>query len=305
MLCPYCLKDFSGARCQTKECPDIPIAYLDAQRGMFAHAPAMFSAVGFSGHGKTVYLAALLDVMRRSLVEVWPKFYRQALETESVRTVMDNLSRLEKGILPESTLRNFPRPSLHQLIDMPHFKTRTWLVYDPPGEAFESDADIEKFAHFVSNSRAVVFLISIPDLSEPKGQDMYRLLELYVLGMKRLHADTKKQHLVITFTKSDRIYDQIQPYTIAHKHLLDGDYKLMSDPKQYLKRITAVSQDLENFVQTELEGAAFLRFARNSFKSVALCAVSALGSAPEAGKLLTKIRPHCVADPLVWVLDCK
>ena len=303
MLCPYCLKEFSGTKCQTQGCPEIPIAYLEAQKGLFPRAPAMFSAVGFSGHGKTVYLAALFQVMGRNLVNVWPDFYRQGLETEAVRTVMDNLARLEKGVLPDPTPRNFPRPSLHKLVDMPHFKTRTWLVYDPPGEAFESDADIERFAHFVGNSRAVVFLISVPDLNEPKGQDMYRLLELYVLGMKRLHADTTKQHLVVTFTKSDRIAEQLERYPIAHRHLLDGDYSVMSDPKQYLKRIADVSKDLENFVRRELDGEAFLRFARNSFKSVALCAVSALGSAPEDGKLQTKINPHCVADPLIWVLD--
>jgi hypothetical protein len=222
---------------------------------------------------------------------------------DSVRTVQQNLALLQKGDLPESTRRNFPKPSIHQLTDIPQFGTRDVLIYDPPGEAFNSDEDIGRYAHFVQRAKVVIFLVSVVDLQEPKDADLYRLLNTYVLGMARMKARTKNQHLVVAYTKADRLIDEFQgcPTTLAH--LRNPDHKAMENPKKYLETLKGVSAELDAYTENTLGAREFIHLTEREFKSVAYCAVSALGSPPEGGHLSTAIEPRRVADPLIWVLE--
>ena len=60
MLCPYCLENTSPPVCES--CKEtLPRLYVGRNGN-----PAILSAVGFSGHGKTVYLAGLLDAMEKA-----------------------------------------------------------------------------------------------------------------------------------------------------------------------------------------------------------------------------------------------
>ncbi len=274
------------------------------RRGMFAKPPATLSAVGFSGHGKTVYLAAMLHEMEKTLTRVWPKFFRQALDIESVKTVQDNLARLRRGDLPESTRRNFPRPSVHALMEIPQFGSRDLLIYDPPGEAFDTDEGIGRFAHFVGQAKVVVFLVSLIDLQEPKDGELYRLLNTYVLGMhNQLKAKTNDQHLILAYTKADRLKDVFTKYPAVLEHISDADYIALANPKKYLDRLKDISRQLADFTDNELEARSFVHLTRDQFKSVVYCAVSALGSTPEGGHLAAAIEPRRVIDPLLWVLE--
>jgi len=301
MLCPYCLQDTSGTACQ--HCKEtLPPLYVQ-RRGVFSKGPAILSAVGFSGHGKTVYLASLLYMLEKRLTQVWPKFYRQALDIDGVRTVQDNLKLLQEGNLPESTRRNFPRPNAHLLADIPHYGTRDMLIYDPPGEAFNSDEGIERYAFFVQRARVILFLVSLVDLEEPKAEDLFRLLNTYVLGMARMKAKTRNQHLVVAYTKADRLIATFGKHPAVLDHLRNADHSAMVNPKKYLDTLKMISADLAVFTEQELEARAFMNLTHDQFKSVVFCAVSALGSPPEGEHLATAIEPRRVADPLIWVLD--
>jgi hypothetical protein len=297
MLCPYCLKNTSESTC--KGCNEsLPPLYIKNARN-----PAIFSAVGFSGHGKTVYLAALMHAMEKQLTQIWPKFYRQGLDVEAVKRVIENLQLLRHGDLPESTRRNFPRPSIHRLAEMPKFGSRTLLIYDPPGEAFDSDEGIERFAHFTQHSPVVVFLVSLNDLQNPEEEDLYRLLNTYVLGMARMGARTKNQHLIVTYTKADLLTEKLQGYPAVLGHLGNANLAEMANPKPYLNTLKVLSDQLAAFTENDFEARNFMRLARKEFKSLAFCAVSALGTPPEDGRLSTVIEPRRVADPLLWVLN--
>jgi len=301
MLCPYCLKKTSGTSC--RECHEnLPPLYLQ-RHGGFARNVAILSAVGFSGHGKTVYLASLLHMLDKRLIQIWPKYYRQGLDVDTVLTVQDNLARLQKGDLPESTRRNFPKPSIHLLKEIPQYGSRCLLVYDPPGEAFDSDDGIQRYAHFVQRSPVVLFLVSLVDLREPKDEDLFRLLNTYVLGMGRMLARTREQHLIVAYTKADLLTGAWQKYPEVLAHLGDADYQAMAAPKKYLETLKRISTSLATYTEQELEALLFLRLAQKEFKSLTFCAVSALGNPPEDGHLSTNIEPRRVADPLIWVIE--
>lgn len=303
MLCPYCLQNTSThQKCeQCKE--ELPPLYVQRHSNIFARSPAILSAVGFSGHGKTVYLASLLHTLSKTLTHVWPEFYLQGLNVESVQTLQKNLALLQQGELPESTRRNFPRPSIHLLANIPYYGSRDMLIYDPPGEAFNTDEGIDRFAHFVQRAKVVLFLVSIVDLEEPKYGDLFRLLNTYVLGMARMKAKTRDQHLIVTYTKADRLIDTFKKYPTTLKHLESSDYTAMLHPKQYLETLRAVSASLESYTERHLEARDFIHLTRQQFKSVVYCATSALGSPPEDGHLATAIEPRRVADPLIWLLE--
>jgi hypothetical protein len=302
MLCPYCLQTTSPPVCS--RCKEVLPPMYVSRHGNPNGDPAILSIVGFSGHGKTVYLASLLDAMERNLTTPWPNFYRQALDPDTAKTVMDNLAQLRRGELPESTRRNFPRPSIHLLTGMPEYRTRQWLAYDPPGEAFETDLGIEKYAHFVQHARVVLFLVSLPDLREPKGGEMHRLLEMYVLGMARMKAKTKRQHLVVAFTKADILKNTLVdcPTTVQRLNTpIEATFS--GSKKNYLAVLRQVSDELLNFTENVLGAKFFVRLQRDAFRSVSYCAVSALGSPPEGGHLTTTMEPRGVVDPLIWVLE--
>jgi hypothetical protein len=273
------------------------------RRSLFSREPAIISAVGFSGHGKTVYLAALLHTLEKQLTRVWPDFYRQGLDVDSVQTVQRNLALLREGNLPESTRRNFPRPSVHMLAKMPHFGTRDVLIYDPPGEAFNTDEGIERYAHFVQRARVVLFLVSLIDLQPPEADDLYRLLQTYVLGLTRLKGHSRQQHLIVVYTKADQIIERLHSFPVVLTHLRDSDHTPLRHPQDYLTRLQAVSTELARFTAESLEAQNFINLARDQFKSVAYCAVSALGRAPENGHLAVNIEPRRAADPLFLVLQ--
>ena len=301
MPCPYCLENAFAANCSNCE-KDLPPLYLKRHGGPSGN-PAILSAVGFSGHGKTVYLAALLHTMGRHLTSVWPRFYRQALDMDSVRTVQANLAMLQRGELPPSTRRNFPLPSLHLLAEIPQYNSRHLIIYDPPGEAFNSDEGIETYAHFVQRARVVLFLVSLVDLDEPKASDLHRLLEIYVLGMAKMKAQTRNQHLIVAYTKADRLQEAFARHPSVLAHLSHANHPLLATPKRYLGALRTVSDELASYTERDLGATDFIRLARREFKSVVFCALSALGSAPEDGRLATAIEPRGVSDPLIWLLD--
>ncbi len=301
MFCPYCLQNTGTAVCSN--CKEtLPPLYVQ-NFGRPSGSPLILSAVGFSGHGKTVYLAGLLHAMEQELTLAWPQFYRQALDMDSVLTVQSNLSMLRRGELPESTRRNFPRPSLHLLANIPRFHSKYLIAYDPPGEAFDSDEGMERYAHFVQRARVVVFLVSLLDLEEPRESTLHRLIETYVLGMSKMKAKTRNQDLIVAFTKADRLYEMAATHPLVLKHLQNGSPQRLQDPKQYIKELKGVSDELQRFVEQDLGARSFTNITRQQFRSVSYCAVSALGSPPEDGHLATAMNPRCVVDPLVWMLE--
>ena len=307
MLCPSCLQNTSGTKCQNKDCgQEIPPLYLQ-RYGEFSRKPSILSVVGFTGHGKTVYLATLMHALEQDLVAVWPRFYRLGLDQKTVDTVMQNSMLLARGELPKPTPRTFPQPSVHLLKEIPRYGTRGLIIYDPSGEAFNSDEGIKSLAGFVQRARAVIFLVSLADLQEPKSNDLYRLLNVYVLGMAKMQARTKNQHLIIAYTKADLLTPEFENHPDVLQHL-NSDYTALANPKRYFQTLSDVSSQLWAFTMNHLQAATFVRLAQDQFKSVAFCVVSALGAAPEkdsagVSRLVTEIKPRCVLDPLLWVLE--
>lgn len=302
LLCPFCLRDIpsDAEKCPHEGCSkEIPALY---RQHYDTRQNVIVSAVGFGGHGKTVYLTSLLHVLNR-MAEYWPGFYRQALNMTSLARITENLAELENCQLPLPTRITFPEPSLHQLSHMPYFGERMLMIYDPAGESFEGDVTIMKNAHFVARSRMVLFFFSLSDFDDPTliPRELDRLLEIYILGMGRLKADISKQHLMVVYTKGDRLDPFFHNCRMTPNYIRFNEVGPGWNMETYLKGMVPVSQELRDFTKNHLRAYSFMNRA-NQFASVEFSAVSALGAAPQDGHLVAQIAPRRVLDPLLWAI---
>jgi len=285
------------------------VEFHSGWRGAF-HTPAIVSVIGFGGHGKTVYLASLYYVLQNVVPRAWQNFFRQALTLNTLKMLYQNLGLLKSGQMPDPTLLVFPEPNIDRLHSIPKFGNRTLLIYDPPGEAFElgEDDSIQRFAGFVKQSPCALFLVSLTDMMDQFESDdavadeMHRLLETYNIGMTNMGGKTKNQHLIVVYTKADRLLSQSNFPGEVIRCLENSGVDGLSDIPAYVGGMKSNSLLLRNFTAETLKADNFLNNARTKFKSVEFCAVSALGSEPVGDRLAERIAPRRVIDPLLWVL---
>jgi formylglycine-generating enzyme required for sulfatase activity len=336
MICPFCAEDvpaFSQKHhgCKAIGCQDKPFPpfYLDHHGGDGAEEPVVLSVVGFPHHGKTVYLCALFDYLDDHLTYLWRNnFHNLVLDQASLSLLNDNRRLLREGKLPDRTNRNFLRPGIFRLTNMPRTSggnglpplvDTTVLIYDPPGEAFKTEDKIVEFASFVKRSSCVLFLIDLTALGTSIAHGMAELLDTYVLGMRRMGIPKKSQHMIVVYTKSDDMKVSVPEFAgLLEREPALRDYldqqrpATLSDPGAHLKQLQDVSRLLNKFTWDELNAARFIHVAEDWFASVSYTAVSSLGAAPEetrdeSGNVLDKritfeVSPRGVADPLLYVL---
>jgi hypothetical protein len=192
MLCPFCLADVRFRKKKLPHtpasiflCPEcneqVPALYAQDYR---KYPPVVISATGFRQHGKTVYFAALFYTLKKlTLARDWPEFFTMGLDEDSLDTVYGNARMLEGGVLPDSTPKNFPRPTMVRAEGVPMQPDGTLLFFDTGGECFEKPTQLVQFAGFVRRARVAMLLISIPDLEDPRA-GMQQLLNTYVVNSR-------------------------------------------------------------------------------------------------------------------------
>jgi len=265
--------------------------------------PVVVSAVGFRAHGKTVYLASLFDVFDE-LAQLWPNFYTHALDEPSLDTVNENKARLKRGELPESTPKNFPRPTIVRARNLPRYHSRHLLFYDTSGEAFERASQLVTHAGFVRRSQTVMFLISLQDVGEEPGEEMHRLLQVYVQGLRNdLQGDPKRQHLVVVYTKGDDLGERLADWDHLRYDLAGGSLDHLARLHDYLARLRRTSEELRQFTREGLQALQFMNMTREEFRSVEYTMVSALGAPPQGNRLSSEARPWGILDPLLWMME--
>lgn len=305
-LCPFCLRTIPprALKCTNTGCEmDLPRLYADD----FQQVPlGIVSAVGFSRHGKTVYLAALLHVLDE-LSQYWPGYYRQALNLSSIDVVESNRKLLlHDGVLPNATPQNFPEPGILRLANMPDLGDRRLLVYDAAGESFQRDYSIKEYAGYVSRSPVALFFISVPLMIQDEGNpagEMDKLLQIYILGMRALLGNTKKQHLVIVYTWGDMMEELLTEYPDVLRYLNRSELAPGWEMSSYIREMGSISTLLKSFTHRTLKASNFFNMALNNFASVECCMVSSLGRPPTPdGRLTMELSPRRVVDPLLWVI---
>jgi len=261
------------------------------------------NAIGFSGHGKTVYFAALFYALKKfRLSQHWQGFFTMALNEDSLDTVYENVAMLEDGKLPDTTPKVFPRPAILRVVSMPMQPNCTLLFYDTSGECFERPTELVQHAGFVRRARTAMFLISLSDLVDPEI-DMHKLLNAYVVGMRELNANTKHQHLVVVYTKADEIFELLKGREELNDYIRRNSIDGLVHLQNYMREMYRISAHLREFTQHKLRANEFLNAADANFKSVSFCMVSALGAKPQGQQTLVQIVPRCIFEPMLWLME--
>jgi len=274
--------------------------------------------IGFTGHGKTVYLTSLfylLKFIRRS--SLWENFNWQTLDENTHKIVFEHVSLFEKEHkLPKSTPANFPLPAIIEFFDMPLIGNCFFTFYDTAGAVYEEINSITNMGKFVAYADVVFFILSIPDCKRRKGRswqdEMERFLDIYVNAVyNRLGISLEKfQHLIVVLTKADLFIDGEEEPELK-EFLLQGSYNWWGLKKtrngEFRKKINEIAKFSE-FIEDWLEekgGGGFINLARRRFKSVKYTLISAIGSAPKGKKLvsLSPEDPKRVIDPLMLIIQ--
>ena len=305
MICPFCVEDVPAGTTQHFDClrykdTKFSKGYTHYHGAAEAKDPIIVSVVGSIGQGKTVYLCALFHFLDRVLTKRWQGFFAEVLDQASMNTLNKTRKDLENGILPDRTLPTFPRPGIFRLRKMPYSEWRptmpqledtTILIYDPPGEAFESDSQMKDLASFVKRSSCVLFLIDITEPGDPIADKMAALLGTYVLGMREIGIQEQSQHLIVVYTKSDRLKssvpefaDFLEQHPDLEKHMKELVPDTLKNPNEYHDHLTQFSKLLRDFTRDELNADKFISEADTFFKSVSFTTVSSLGDSPDVGR---------------------
>lgn len=309
MLCPFCLKENTikrveeGGRayyiCSEHAEPRIPITYGEN----YKIPRDVISAIGFSGHGKTAYFASLFSSLD-DLARVWPNFSTFPIDEKGLDTVHDNIKLLKGGHLPSATPVNFPFPTIVQFSDMPKFKDRFLIFYDTGGENFEKASRLIANANFVRRSQTAVFFMSLNDL-DYNPQEMARLLQVYIMGLKEIGGEPKQQSLLVVLTKGDLLAQKIENRPDIWNYLVNGDtrniqYANISNQISDMKKI---SKSLKAFIREDIGASNFVALGEKNFRAVDFCIISALGAAPKGDQLDISVTPKRIFDPILWVMN--
>ena len=307
LMCPGCLerdcirKHDQGKR-QYFSCTDcsasIPAEYVN-ETGIERE---VISAVGFRGHGKTMYFGSLFYTID-DLAKYWPGFYTFALDETSLDVVREISADLKAGKRPKSTGASFHSPTIVRLSNIPGLGDRFLLFYDTGGESYTNANRLIQHARFVRNSRTVIFIVSL-DVLEKKNERMNDLLSVYVQGLNELEGKTEDQHLIVVLSQGDKYQERLRGRDHVWRYLQEGTLEELGNEKlgRYINGMKVISDSLRSFVRDDLGEAQFLNFATTRFRSVEFSIVSALGADPVGDRLQFEIVPKRIMDPILWVM---
>jgi hypothetical protein len=270
--------------------------------------------VGFSGHGKTVFIHSLFYLLKH-LENEWKEYIFNTLDKNTHAIFFNLVNSLEKSILPQSTPENFPLPALIYFKNMPVFDDWFFSFYDTAGTVFEDPDAIVSKGNYVSNSDVVLFIISIVEKENDENwQDSMRsLLEIYhQAAYNSLKVNIKKnQDLIVVLTKADQLLKRNDDRNVSDKlkdYIIKGDYSWYSqytDKSKTISALKGLSNEIRNWLsQRGCKG--FIKFAETSFKSVEYTMISSTGSEPiDGGQLASHLKisdPKRVLDPFFWAM---
>jgi Double-GTPase 2 len=333
ITCPRCLAPLSEAIESCPECHlDLPANYCQT---CYEAPPLPIVAIGFSRHGKTHLLAALLltidrltillpDVSYRPLGEHTLKSLITWRSAEADRRRLNPTPSADHGNAPEIPLSDpETEPSREPLIVSVSgfYDPRTLLIYDVAGESFERLTLVHQQLPVLRAAQTVWFVVSVYDLQFPvegerkAGRMLGDLFASYQTAMEKLGASIEGRNAVIVLSKGDKLGVVKAAEVVGHDWL---EEYLSSDPcapeykgseafsvEAYERGLKEISVELEKFNRHVPGGQNMVNLMRKQKMNIYFCVAAPLGAdASEAGE--TRVpgdwKRQRVLDPLVWTL---
>lgn len=301
MICPFCQQGVdrflssedgtTGFRCPLCGADGVPLLYPQEYA---AHPAVPVSIIGPTGHGKSVFVDALLTHLERKVR--WPRFSCQWMSQEGMRQTRDRLRLLRQfGQLPDATPEVFPRPQVVRLRNVPRVGGCQLVFYDTGGETFRDTDKLRDAGRYVRNSPAVLWLVSLTDLEYP--EQLTDLLTVYAQAMAEMGGDPKRQAVVLALTKGDLLIDRPDLPPAARDFLLNDDLDPGGDA---WGRLGGLSAALEEWLLAG-DQHQLVNLLRAQFRAARFCILSAQGAAARDQVLQMELMPRGVLAPLFWL----
>lgn len=280
--------------------------------------------VGFTGHGKTVYITSLFYLLKfLNRINIWQGIWKGnfswlSLDDNTHKIIFEDIPKFEDSWLPRGTPENFPHPSLIQFSNLPFVAAageKFLSIYDTAGSVFEETAKITDSGRFVAHSEVVLFVVSISDCGSKPADNMESLLWKYIDGVyNKLHIDLKNQHLIVVLSKGELLFHELPDELWKFLELGSIEWYAISNPENNgsqremldkLRQIRENSKSVEKWLIDKNCGG-FTGLAKEKFKSVEYTLVSSTGSVPVGNRLCAKLKPDDpkrVIDPLLLLLN--
>ncbi|MEL6895856.1 MAG: hypothetical protein AAFP90_07130 [Planctomycetota bacterium] len=280
-----------------------------------SYPPLWISAIGFSGHGKSTYLAALTMVLDQLAVGI-SSFMTNYLDQQTLQTLQEIRARSIRGEMVAPTQMARPTPLVLQVegeleANEPPLR-RTLSVYDTAGEHFKQLSRIADVVPALPHLDSTWFVFSVADFdTDEELSTIADLFQSYRAAIESAGKSLANQQIVVVFTKCELIQDRLPSGVIDY--LQDDPFVSINDPQyepprnfslsKYLDRSAEISDQLHAFTGTIRGGQAFLNMAKRSGVRLRFAATTALGSSPDADNVLrTAAQRFRVLDPLFWSL---
>jgi hypothetical protein len=322
--CPFCLEkhDFKKSRICPKtfrrnrpeENEEVPRQYID----QFNRVPPIpLVTMGFKGHGKTTYLAALSMVLE-DLYRLLPGTTYQLLDQYTVETLAGMRQQAIDKKDNEPSEPAAPRP---MFINVYGGQNKNCLVlYDVAGEIYQEiyKNDYLQKIHALKAVQNVLFMVSLSDLQEKEYQlRINDLLLRYIDGMQRLEMPVAGHNLIVVFTKGDKIIEMPE-YAFppeVKKHFYEDPFRNATRLDQqieflpnftidgYMSELRVVSDRLKEYTRRYVPGGgAFIDLAEMNQIGLYFTITSATGQDPISGHF-PELTRYCVLDPYFWALE--
>ncbi|MEN1680455.1 MAG: hypothetical protein AAGJ46_12755 [Planctomycetota bacterium] len=284
-------------------------------------APIWTIQCGYTNHGKSEYLAALLAVLKL-LPGRLQGFSVAALDDYSQQQLTRIVDNYNQGTLEPGTNPGLPTPLLLDIQGLPLpnglVSRRLAVVYDPAGEHFLPGkiAAVNGDDHGAGVTQPLLecrtpilaFNLATPNSSETVD----RLFETYLAVMKQNAVPLRNRSVVINYTMSDLIYHEY--FSDALKEYFEHDalfgIEALGRPTherfdfaRYMQKAEEVSAELREFTRRYVSGGPnLLSLAENEGVQLRFCATSATGHLPGEKAMSERGVPKRVLDPFFWVL---
>ena len=299
---------------------------------MIANGSRIISVIGAQNSGKTTYITALYNVLRKKgykmKLTISPKDesprdeYRTTVKIARLQTrLFDQLQQLDKTPVGEK-----PIPLIFELTQSKDINRPSrgdkhiYLVfYDTAGESFDNQEAIHRTATYLQESEAVILLLdpfSVKalrqdivdagydegDLKGDPARVVSSLLSYAKSDPKRL-AKLKKKPVAVTFSKIDAVVNGLavagNAYNIPGIDLQRNSSFLETGALD-VSITDQISEGLIEVCRERWDLAGLVSDIFTTFDNAHFFGVSSLGGNLQT---LAEVRPYRVLDPLVWILS--
>jgi hypothetical protein len=297
-------------------------------------SPLVVQLLGWSGHGKSTYLAALGFVLSR-LGSVWPAYTLRGGTPETLQQLTAAFRLVREGGMPAKTaVSTVPAASgatgpvavpqhTYLLRNLPDWGHRVVMFHDPAGQLCDDMTMPTEQLPFLTRAPVSLMFLSADDLDRDDFRTMDMLLTSYLHTLQSGGGQGPEQRgIVVVLSKADLHLNQMPPE--IHHYLVsdplwpvllessgggasarvDAVLDELEDVRLYLEEMYRVEAQLREWLVEEPPLRTLLLEAKRHDIELRFSVVSATGEevrgqAPISGTW----RPHRVLDPLFWALE--